>query len=603
MTREKTKRIRILTVILTVIAAMLFNMPFIQIIAQDNAHYLVFASDYHGVEGSIESAMSGMPAEVEYVSLIGDMAGHGRDRTPVYASADILAHIQNVFPHLNAETVSLIWADHDKNVVDDPGIVKCLNGEGSGLIYEKTDEAGNPLYYIYGVGFYDMKNGGEQSINAAAAFKAWADSTDKTVPVLVLCHMPLVAKRADNKGAYYWNEALNYAATGTEGIVSAETTGTVMRNVIFLSGHNHTVDENEYFFEAGDTMNVQIDADPPKLEETAELEAGKRPHREPQGQVSNIYYSALTAGYLRTSGNASLIEIGDQEIVLRKYSNGAQVSLGMDPDLLQELPAAVSIPQFQKAYTESYGTVTVRSADENGAELAGSEFTLYDGAGTPLAVYQGGSFQISSEDEVLKSWLSSADTASFILKETKAPEGYEASGEEYEIVVSRTESSALNDHTYEYQTVYGITVAGGDHAEVPHVLIPKQTFRLTVNTDGHGRFVINGTDYTEGSVEFTEGETVTVSVQAEDGYAVSHIELDGSDITGEIKNGSYEITMSKDTVLSAAFAKEAVPVPEEKDAAVPDTSDHNRTGLYLGQLAVSLTTAMAGGILRLHYGK
>ncbi len=160
MGKQRMKRLRTVMILLAAVLSLVFSTPFVPILAQDNAHYLAFASDYHGVEGSIETAMTGMPENVEYVSLIGDMAGHGRDRTPEYASADILAHIQNVFPHLNAETVSLIWADHDRNVVDDPGIVKCLDGEWSGLIYEKTDEAGNPLYYIYGVGFYDMKNGG-----------------------------------------------------------------------------------------------------------------------------------------------------------------------------------------------------------------------------------------------------------------------------------------------------------------------------------------------------------------------------------------------------------------------------------------------------------
>lgn len=600
MGKQRMKRLRTVMILLGAVLSLVFCMPFVSVIAQDNTHYLAFASDYHGVEGSIEAAMSGMPDNVEYVSLVGDMAGHGRDRTPVYESADILAHVQNVFPQLNAETVSLIWADHDRNVVDTLGIVKCLNGEGSGLIYEKTDEEGKPLYYIYAIGFYDMKNGGEQSINAAAAFKAWADSTDKTVPVIVLCHMPLVAKRADNKGAYYWNEALNYAATGTEDIVSTDDTGTIMRNVIFLSGHNHTVDENEYFHEAGSTMNVQIDADPPAAEAPPE---GGRPHQEPQGKVSNIYYNALTAGYLRTSGNASLIEINDEEIVLRKFSSTGPVSLGMDPDLLQALPDAVTIPQFQKAYTETHGTITVINTDENGAELAGSEFTLYDSDGTPLAVYQGGSFQIGSEDELLKSYLSSAGTAEFTLKETAAPEGYEASDEEFEILLSRSESMSLNDHTYEYETAYEITVDGTDYAEVPHVLKQIPAFCLDVNTDGHGRFVINGTEYTEGSVEFTEGETVTVSVQAEDGYAISRIERNGTDITGEIQNGSCEITMTEDTVLSASFAKEAVPVPEKEDHPVPDTSDQNRAGFYMSQMIGSLTVAMMGGAMRLHYGE
>ena len=125
--------------------------------------------------------------------------------------------------------------------------MKCPGGYGSDVIYEGLNEDGSVAYYIYGIAHYEMTKGSAISQEAAQKFKEWVSGIDHTIPVLVLCHVPMVAKRGDNAGAIYWNEALNYAATGVEGIVSTEQTGTIIRDVIFLSGHNHTVDPNEYY--------------------------------------------------------------------------------------------------------------------------------------------------------------------------------------------------------------------------------------------------------------------------------------------------------------------------------------------------------------------
>ena len=59
---------------------------------------------------------------------------------------------------------------------------------------------------------------------------------DHTVPVIVLCHVPIQASRGDNNGASYWNEALNYAATGAEGIASTGTNADIIRMSSFFTG-------------------------------------------------------------------------------------------------------------------------------------------------------------------------------------------------------------------------------------------------------------------------------------------------------------------------------------------------------------------------------
>ena len=77
--------------------------------AQEELHYLVFASDYHSTEGSIENAMMGMPDSVEYICLIGDMVGSGRDFTPEYNSSMILQSVQgSAFSSLSARNIAIL---------------------------------------------------------------------------------------------------------------------------------------------------------------------------------------------------------------------------------------------------------------------------------------------------------------------------------------------------------------------------------------------------------------------------------------------------------------------------------------------------------------
>lgn len=92
-------------------------------------HHLAFASDYHSTDGSIQNAMSGMPEDVEYVSLIGDMVGDRGNSHPEYEFQQILDLVGDVFPDLDSPDVSIVWATHDKSVNDEEaGIVKCMDG-------------------------------------------------------------------------------------------------------------------------------------------------------------------------------------------------------------------------------------------------------------------------------------------------------------------------------------------------------------------------------------------------------------------------------------------------------------------------------------------
>lgn len=303
------------------------------------SHYLAFTSDVHGQNATLETAFLGMPNSVEYVGLIGDMVGEGSGAHPEYNSSSLMSIAQGAFGNIDSNSMSIVWADHDISVRDDANIVKIWNGfespkngYDSGEILETDD------YYVYVIGYYHMLAGGDISQTAAEEFKDWVDTIeDKTKPIIVLGHVPLVAKRGDNKGASYWNEALNYAATGVEGINDTIKTAEVTRNVFYFYGHNHTVDKTEYYYAPGGVMNIQIDT-----AKEAELLAGGATIKttsatdeelgtvSAQGMDVNVYYNALITGYIKTSGNATLMEITGDKIILTKYNNGNKVSLGTD---------------------------------------------------------------------------------------------------------------------------------------------------------------------------------------------------------------------------------------------------------------------------------
>ena len=484
------------------------GLPMRALAAEGDVHHLAFASDYHSTTGAIQEAMGGMPEDVEYVSLIGDMAGSGRDRTPIYQTLPILAEVQGVFPHLDNTNVSIVWAGHDMQA-DDRGadILKCAGGYGSGPIYEGKNADGSTAYLIYAIAFNEMRDGGTMSADAAESFKSWVDGVDPTIPIIVLCHMPIQSLRGDNRGALYWNEALNYAATGVEGITSTDVTATITRNVLFLCGHNHSVNRNEFFFGAGGTMEVQIDTsdsdgaysaqalqamgqnvfesdvvDEEYEEELAALAeepgqtSGQPPHWPPrpkaEGVTSNIYYTSLVAGYLTTGGHATLVTIDDDHVTLEKYQGSDVVDLGVDGLTEAAVQSPVILTQFKRGDAAEHGQVSVTKVDGDGAPLEGATFELR-AADALLTTFEAGEHVLSTEDEALAAALPGAgETVTWELRETQPPAGFQTDGTAHAVSVSATQREELVDHTYLTATTYTMTIDGGTDLVVTNQKVP-----------------------------------------------------------------------------------------------------------------------------------
>lgn len=261
-----------------------------------DAIYLAFGSDRHGNTSAIKDSMSGMPSTVSYVALPGDLA----KTTESYETSVVLKEVTDFFENgiLDNTNVDLIYGSHDIHAQDDgTGI---MNGaEESGLIYTGTDGDGNVLYYVYGIA-YDSMTSASMAQTEAAEFEAWVDEIDCTIPIIAAGHVPTHKKRNDNLGATYWHAAFNYAATGSED-------GTeIIRNVVYLSGHNHTVETTLYNYEPGDSYTIQG-----TTKDTLES--------------VTAYYSYITDGYMsnQASGkptpHSTLIEITDDTITYYQF--------------------------------------------------------------------------------------------------------------------------------------------------------------------------------------------------------------------------------------------------------------------------------------------
>lgn len=313
-------------------------------------HYLAFASDRHSQETAIKEAMGSMPQSVEYVGLIGDMVNNQL----AYQTSTVYNEAKDVFAHLNTDAVHIVYGGHDSNATDDAGIMKCadtsqmpsskdaasISQHQSGLLKQTN------YYYIYGISYQDLLDA-DTARQEAESFKTWVDTTNPEVPLIVICHVPLHRARKDNLGATYWHEALNYAATGEEG---NEAGNDIIRDVIYMHGHNHTTESRtEYFVPIGEGLTLQGTS-------------------KDGSQTGYNYYTYMTAGYMKqgegSTQNAMLIGIDDDAITLTKYhgSSGHEVkgtitrvkeeetvTVTFDTDNKAEAPAAQVLKSGKKA--------------------------------------------------------------------------------------------------------------------------------------------------------------------------------------------------------------------------------------------------------------
>lgn len=311
----------------------------------DYTHNLLFASDLRGEDSAFEDSFRNDVQIIDYYSLIGDVVGS--DEPSYSIDEKFYGPLVDLFGGIPAGDESVISGDHDKNAVDESGkVLKCKNGEESEEIFKEKNSDGSMGVYVYSVGYNDMCKGGQQSYEAAEAFKHWVKKKDPTIPIIVVSHVPVQALRGDNLGAAYWNEALNFAATGVEEIIGEGDLVPIKRNVVFLCGHNCTADTTEYMFKAGSKMPVQIDTSidsgrfseddfnnkgiPVTTSDVNDTEYEDTASVKAKSVKSDIYYTSFVPGYMKANRTSTVLMITENNISFVKYHMGNKVSLGTD---------------------------------------------------------------------------------------------------------------------------------------------------------------------------------------------------------------------------------------------------------------------------------
>ena len=379
---------------LLVLALILCAAPLAASAAQDSEdviydHALAFGSDVRGQFDTVETAMDGLPESLEYVGLLGDMVEELGGVNPQYNAGEVAyGPLHEKYDNILPRFLALVAGDHDTDVEDGVGILQCADGYESGEIYMGVNSDGSRAYFVYAIGYKDMLEGGPASADAAMLFKHWVTNIDPILPIIVICHAPIQALRGDNNGAAYWNEALNYAATGVEGITSTDSEAEVIRNVIFLTGHNVTADATEYVYRAGTQMPVQVDTsvDIGGYSETDYENAGvtinvtkatdaELGEVEAHSVTSNIYYTSVTAGYMGVNDTSTLLSFDLKEISLTKYSNGSPISLGTDGATGEALGTTLSFARIQES-DEGGPVITHQPEDTIISYPDGATFTV-----------------------------------------------------------------------------------------------------------------------------------------------------------------------------------------------------------------------------------
>lgn len=175
--------------------------------------------------------------------------------------------------------------------------------------------------------------------------------------------------------------------------------------------------------------------------------------------------------------------------------------------------------------TESYGSLSFTKTDsETSAPLAGAEFTLYNHAGTPVKT------AVSEKNGVAA--FTGLTAGDYTLKETKAPEGYEASGKEWQVqavkdgdlvsvtlldgdtVITEIQNTPAREKTVD------LNFRKVEHGKLDHSLAGAE-FTLTAEADPQFRMeAVSGPDGMFGFQDIKAGAYCLTETKAPEGYAL-----------------------------------------------------------------------------------
>lgn len=251
----------------------------------------------------------------EVVLLGGDNVGDGGDRSidatgypigaPYFSVTAMDAQVRHVFGE--GPRCLYTYGSHDIHATDS---------------YEERFFSGpfsGSGYYIYGITFaqmiYDTQSqadaahyagkdaadpNGSCAQTASHRFLTWVNSLADQRPIIVMSHVPLHANRGDNVGAWTWTQALNAASE--------------RHDIIFLWGHNHTVEQRDsartveranYLKLPGDALTVQ------SWDANGDGQAVRKRDDARVSRTETLRFIYMNAGYI-TNGVGTVLTFSDK---------------------------------------------------------------------------------------------------------------------------------------------------------------------------------------------------------------------------------------------------------------------------------------------------
>ena len=276
---------------------------------------LFVATDRHekgngnNLAAMLRIAVDGSEVMPRMVILGGDYVGGGGKSNPEFPISDLYDEIDSTLAPPYRDVV-ITYGSHDENCVD--GYPAFFSGP--------RHQDG---YYVYGISFAQMIYATDEAVSdyngldiadrygmsaesATANFATWVRSLTDNKPIVVMSHVPMHANRQDNLGATAWYNALSEAA--------------VKHDIIFLWGHNHTIEEVAQLEPPQPTDSITPTIDPASKDSLP-------PPKPMQGNLNDRYCYLLTPGE-----NITLQGTIDSLTVERQldftYANAGYLKLG-----------------------------------------------------------------------------------------------------------------------------------------------------------------------------------------------------------------------------------------------------------------------------------
>lgn len=229
------------------------------------ANDIFFATDVHRKTSNLTGILSAVSedAQMDTIALGGDYE---------VSVSSLENAVDAVFP--NAEKC-FTTGNHDE--------------AGSGL-YETGEALVNEHFALYIIAYEDFKNAA--AVEPLRKYLDGYNKNEKTEgkPLFVLSHLPLHKDRRDNTNAYRYAQLLNEAGRSID--------------IVYLWGHNHTVDRTLYFESVGETLTPE------------------------GGSAMTLSFTYVTAGYIK-EGYGLTVRVNDKTIDFQRYTASGKYGSAM----------------------------------------------------------------------------------------------------------------------------------------------------------------------------------------------------------------------------------------------------------------------------------